>query len=63
MTADVTVAISGDINPATVGQSVTYTVDVSNPASVAATGVKAHVTLPERRRSFLWVGVTELAGR
>jgi len=46
VTADVTVAISGDVNPATVGQSVTYTVDVTNPASVAATGVIAHVTLP-----------------
>jgi uncharacterized repeat protein (TIGR01451 family) len=46
VSADVNVAISGDINPATVGQSVTYTVDVTNPASVAATGVMAHVTLP-----------------
>jgi uncharacterized repeat protein (TIGR01451 family) len=46
VSADVAVAISGDINPATVGQSVTYTVDVTNPASVAATGVEAHLTLP-----------------
>ena len=31
--AGVTVAISGDINPATVGQAVTYTISVTNPGA------------------------------
>lgn len=44
--ASVGVAISGNINPAKVGQVVTYTVNASNPSDVAATGVVLHVAVP-----------------
>jgi uncharacterized repeat protein (TIGR01451 family) len=46
LTANVSVAISGNINPATVGQDVTYTVTASSPGEKAATGVELHVTVP-----------------
>jgi uncharacterized repeat protein (TIGR01451 family) len=45
-TAGITVAISGDINPAAVGQAVTYTITVANPGDAAATGTAAHVSVP-----------------
>jgi uncharacterized repeat protein (TIGR01451 family) len=44
--ASATVAISGNINPATVGQAVTYTVIASNPSGQTATGVVVHVSVP-----------------
>jgi uncharacterized repeat protein (TIGR01451 family) len=45
-TAGVTVQISGNVNPATVGQDVTYTITVANPEPIGATGVQVHVTVP-----------------
>jgi uncharacterized repeat protein (TIGR01451 family) len=44
--ASATVAISGNINPATVGQAVTYTVTASNTSGQTATGVVVHVFVP-----------------
>src|SRR5262249_35575980 len=44
--ADVTVGVSADANPATVGQAVTYTIVVSNVGEAGATGTAVHVTLP-----------------
>jgi uncharacterized repeat protein (TIGR01451 family) len=46
LTANLTVAISGNINPATVGQDVTYTITVSSSGDEAATGTVVHVTVP-----------------
>ena len=42
----VTLEISGNVNPATVGQDITYTITLTNPTSLDATGTVAHVTLP-----------------
>jgi uncharacterized repeat protein (TIGR01451 family) len=44
--AGVTVAISGDIDPASVGKAVTYTIRLTNPGNGLATGTVAHVTVP-----------------
>jgi uncharacterized repeat protein (TIGR01451 family) len=44
--ASATVAISGNINSATVGQSVTYTVTALNSSGQTATGVVVHVSVP-----------------
>lgn len=44
--ANVTVGISGDVNPAKVGQEVTYTIGVSNTGTDPATGAAVHVSVP-----------------
>jgi uncharacterized repeat protein (TIGR01451 family) len=44
--ASATVAISGNIDPATVGETVTYTVIASNPSGQTATGLVLHVSVP-----------------
>ena len=44
--AGINVAISGSVNPAAVGQDLTYTITVTNPGNQAATGAAAHVTVP-----------------
>jgi uncharacterized repeat protein (TIGR01451 family) len=46
VSAGVAVGITGNINPARVGQDVTYTVTATNPEGSAATGVVLHVTVP-----------------
>jgi uncharacterized repeat protein (TIGR01451 family) len=47
LTASVDVAISGNIDPAAVGQAVTYTILVSNVRGGAATGAGVHVAVPK----------------
>jgi uncharacterized repeat protein (TIGR01451 family) len=59
LTADVTVGISADANPATVGQAVTYTIVVSNVGEGDSTGTAVHVTFPTSATNIAVVGASQ----